>query len=118
MLAKRAVAIIIDTIIVGILPVILGALTDQTVTGVVAFLIGAAYQWYFLTQNEGQTPGKQIMGIRVVSTDGGPVGDVAAVLRFVGYYINTLVLLLGWVLAIVKGRGIHDIIANTEVVDA
>lgn len=118
MLVKRAIAIIIDSIIVGIIPGILGAIVDQTLSGFIAFLIGVAYQWYFLTRNAGQTPGKQIMGIRVVSMDGGPVSDVAAVLRYIGYYINTFVLLLGWVLAIITGRGFHDYIANTQVVDA
>jgi uncharacterized RDD family membrane protein YckC len=118
MLLKRAVAIIIDTIIVGIIPALLGAVVDQSVSGLVAFLIGIIYQWYFLTRNEGQTPGKQIMGIRVVSMDGGPVGDVSAALRYVGYYLNTIVLFLGWILAIVTGRGFHDYIANTQVVDA
>ncbi len=119
MLAKRAVAIIIDSIIVGIIPVILGAILDsQSFSGLLGFLIGVAYQWYFLTRNAGQTPGKQIMGIRVVSMDGGPVGDMAAVLRYIGYYLNTVVLLLGWVLAIVTGRGFHDYLASTQVVEA
>ena len=119
MLVKRAIAILIDSIIVGIIPGILGAVLDnQTISFLLSFLIGAGYQWYFLTRNAGQTPGKQLLGIRVVSMDGGPVGDLPAVLRYVGYYVNTIVLLLGWVMAIVTGRGFHDYIANTHVVDA
>ena len=33
--------------------------------GIASFIFGVIYQWYFLTQQNGQTPGKRLMGIRV-----------------------------------------------------
>ena len=48
------------------------------------------------------------------------VNLLQAVVRYIGYYINTLVLLLGWLWAIVDGnnQGLHDKLAGTIVVKA
>ena len=117
----RFIAIIIDGIILAIVGGILQAiLGSQGLSGLVSFLIGISYQIYFLSQNNGQTPGKMVMGIRVVSSDGGSVSVMSAGLRYIGYYINSIVLLLGWIWAIFDGehRGWHDLIAGTRVVKA
>lgn len=65
----------------------------------------------------GQTPGKWLLGLRVVAVGGGRVGVGRAVLRFVGYLISALPFYVGflWVLG-AERRGWHDRIAGTEVV--
>ena len=37
--------------------------------------MGALYQWYFLTQQNGQTLGKKFVGIRVIKTNVGNVPE-------------------------------------------
>ena len=65
----------------------------------------------------GQTPGKWLLGLRVVALGGGRVGIGRAALRFAGYLLSALPFYLGflWVLG-PERRGFHDRLAGTEVV--
>jgi uncharacterized RDD family membrane protein YckC len=67
----------------------------------------------------GQTPGKWLMGIKVVRVGGGPVTVPRALIRFVGYLVSALPLYAGflWVLGPSR-RAWHDRLAGTEVVYA
>jgi len=119
-IGERLMALIVDTIIVGAIGGIVGAGSTNFFwgSGIISFALGAAYQWYFLTQQDGQTIGKMLMNIRVVKTDGTPIADMEAIFRYVGYLINSPLLMLGWLLAFVDDsrQGLHDKIANTYVV--
>lgn len=119
-ISDRFIALIIDTIIVSIIGGIIGAGSGNLFTGgsAIGFLIGAGYQWYFLTQQYGQTPGKMAMDLRVIKTDGTKISDADAVMRYIGYMINTPIILLGWLWAFVDGnnQGWHDKLASTYVV--
>ncbi|MBX3084663.1 MAG: RDD family protein [Anaerolineae bacterium] len=89
-------------------------------TGVgIGFVIGLAYTWFFLTRNQGQTPGKLLMKIRVIKTDGTPISDSDAVIRYVGTFINS-VCLIGWLWVLLdeNRQGWHDKFAHTYVVKA
>jgi len=68
-------------------------------------------------RTSGQTPGKWMMGIRVVALDGGRVGIVRCVVRLFGYLVSSVPLYLGflWILGPLR-RGWHDHLAGTEVV--
>ena len=79
-----------------------------------------AYYWYCWTQRDGQTLGKQAMNIRIIKTDGSPISDTDAILRYIGYYISGFVIALGYLWAIwdENHQGWHDKIANTYVVKA
>jgi uncharacterized RDD family membrane protein YckC len=118
-IGTRFIALIIDGIILGI---ITGALVGfgREAGGGLSFVAGVIYQWYFLTRREGQTPGKNVMGIRVVKADGSPLSDTDAILRYIGYYINTAVFGLGWIWALFDSnqQGLHDKIVGTYVVKA
>jgi uncharacterized RDD family membrane protein YckC len=115
----RLIAIIIDGIILGVITGILASLAGGTGYGL-SFLVGIAYNWYFWTRQNGQTPGKSLMKIKVIKTDGGPISDTDAILRYIGYYISGFVLALGYLWAIwdENHQGWHDKIANTYVVKA
>lgn len=65
----------------------------------------------------GQTPGKRLMGLVVVKTDGGRVRLGAAILRWVGYWLSGI-LFLGylWVLVDNRRQALHDKLAGTLVV--
>lgn len=65
----------------------------------------------------GQTPGKWLLGLRVVALGGGKVRLGQSAIRFVGYLLSALPFYLGflWVLG-PERRGFHDRLAGTEVV--
>ena len=120
-LFSRLIALFIDSLIVSIIGTIAGWFFGSEFLGIgVGFLTGLLYNVYFWTQNNGQTPAKSLFGIRVVSASGGSVNILQAAIRYVGYYINTFLLLLGWLWAIVDAdnQGLHDKLASTRVVDA
>jgi uncharacterized RDD family membrane protein YckC len=117
----RLIALVIDTIIVWFFGVIVGLVLGEEILGIgIGFIIGIAYNGYFWSQRAGQTPGKGMMGIRVVSTDGSGVSVIQAVVRYIGYYISTLLLFLGWIWAIFDRdtQTLHDKLAGTYVVRA
>ena len=65
----------------------------------------------------GQTPGKWVMGIRVVALGGGRVSVARCLVRLFGYLVSALPVYLGffWILGPLR-RGWHDHLAGTEVV--
>ena len=116
-IGERFIALIIDSLILGMVGGMLGAGGGHLFWGggIMSFILGAGYQWYFLTRQNGQTLGKMVMNLRVVKTDGTPISDAEAVLRYVGYLINSPILMLGWIWALLdaNNQGWHDKIANT-----
>lgn len=118
-ISDRFVAIIIDTIIVGIIGGMFFAGTKSSLFGIgISSIIGVIYQWYFLTVHDGQTPGKMMMKIRVIKENGAPLTAAEAILRYIGYHVNTWVFSLGWIWAAVdeRNQGWHDKIVRTYVV--
>jgi uncharacterized RDD family membrane protein YckC len=82
----------------------------------VAALLGVFYYVYFWGLR-GATPGKRALGLVVVDASGrSPIGVGAALLRVLGYALSTLPLGMGFVLVPVTGRGLHDRMAGTTVV--
>jgi uncharacterized RDD family membrane protein YckC len=66
----------------------------------------------------GQTPGKMILGIRVISTSGEIISLPRALLRYFGYIVSSFIIYLGflWVIWDKDKQGWHDKIAGTYVV--
>ena len=79
---------------------------------VIVILYNVVFWWL-----RGQTPGKWLLGLRVVALGGGKVGLGRALIRFVGYLLSALPFYLGflWILG-PERRGFHDRLARTEVV--
>jgi uncharacterized RDD family membrane protein YckC len=116
-LGTRLIALIIDNII---LVFIGGILVRGELGWGLSFILGAAYQWYFLTQQNGQTIGKKLMNIRVVKANGAPLTAADAILRYAGYYLNSIIFGIGWIWAAFDAdkQGWHDKLASTYVVRA
>jgi len=127
---RRLVAISIDTIIFYLFTLILfviGVFTIPIDGGFtyplffsyygMAILINAAYFTYF-HGTTGQTPGKRLLGLRVVQADGEPMTPGIAFLRWVGYIISKIPFFMGFLWAAFDGRkqGWHDKIAGTCVI--
>lgn len=83
-----------------------------------AMAIGVGYllvPWAFI----GVTPGKKILGLKIVRSDGSqPLGYLKAALRMVGYMASGAVFCAGFIMvAFTKDhKGLHDMIADTKVV--
>lgn len=117
---RRLVALIIDNIIAGIVCGLVGAVSGRGELGFISlFIVQTIYQWYFLINDDGQTPGKRVMHIRVVKVDGTPLTTNDVILRSVGYQINNVLLGLGWLTATFDKdyQGIQDKLAKTYVVN-
>lgn len=85
--------------------------------GVSLFLDMVYFSYFHGTT--GQTPGKRLLGLRVVQETGAPIGLGTAFLRWVGYIVSALPLLMGflWAGADRRKQGWHDKIAGTVVID-
>lgn len=86
-------------------------------TAVLTTGIAIGYPLLFWTMT-GQTPGKMLMGLRVVTTDGNYLSLGQSALRYFGYFIAALPLYLGffWILVDDRRQGWQDKIAGTCVV--
>lgn len=84
--------------------------------GVAAVLFNVAYDVGFWML-AGQTPGKRLMGVLVVRTDGGRLRLGGAILRWLGYWLSGI-LFLGylWVLVDNRRQAFHDKLARTLVI--
>jgi len=113
---RRFVASIIDGIILGALVGILAAIALETASWL-GSIIGIIYVIGFWTWR-GQTPGKMVMGIKIIKTDGSPIGIGRAILRYVGYLVSTIIICIGYLMIAwdSKKQGLHDKIAGTYVV--
>jgi uncharacterized RDD family membrane protein YckC len=80
------------------------------VTGII-FYIGF-WSW------RGQTPGKMIVGIKIVRNDGSSINIGRAFLRLLGYVVSGLIIYVGYLMIAwdVKKQGLHDKIADTIVI--
>ena len=116
----RFVALFIDWLVLGIVSLIIGAVSEGGLetSGTFQFLLTIVYTWYFLTRKEGQTPGKKLMKVRVVKLDGSPLSDGDAILRTLVSMVSGAVILLGylWAFADSRNQTWHDKVVGTLVV--
>lgn len=114
----RAIGYLID-----VLPIwILGILTFWSwPLRLLVGLLGFAYFIYLghLDGVTGQTPGKVVMGTRVVNAQGNVIGSGNGIARKFSHIVDSVVCLLGWFLPIVdeSRQTIADKIMTTYVVE-
>ena len=86
-------------------------------SGLAIFLLAGIYFVFFWTLT-GQTPGKMVMGVRVVTLDGKSLSLGRSIRRVFGYWISGLVLYIGfiWILIDNRRQGWHDKLAGTCVI--
>jgi uncharacterized RDD family membrane protein YckC len=133
---SRAAAFVLDAILMSTLFAIAASFVqlmvdffrigprDQTATlvygaGLVA-LVALLQLLYFVVfwSLLGQTPGKILLGLRIVRGDGRRLSAGRALVRYLGYWLSAIPLGLGflWVLVDRRRRAWHDILADTVVV--
>ena len=120
----RALALIIDVVLLAIVSSILNAIVfggDVVRGNGLSTLIGLAYYLYFWSSyGHGQTLGNRALGIRVVKTSGSELTLIDAFIRYVGLILSCIVVFIGviWVAFDPNKQGWHDKIASTYVVKA
>lgn len=137
-IGARFVALFLDRILIGVALAILAALLGVTsinpngtaeenmeaVMRIVStisfldFLISGGYFVYFIG-SRGQTPGKMLMGIKVVGLNDETITYGAAALRYVGYIVDGMLCGIGgYLFAFFREdrRALHDLMATTKVV--
>jgi uncharacterized RDD family membrane protein YckC len=119
----RFVAILIDSIIVGVVNSAIAAILGLNTNGRsgLQILLGLVYYVYFWSSASpwpGQTIGSKLLNLRVVRTDGSDLAISQALIRYVGFFISGLVLGIGFIWAAFdpNKQGWHDKIAGTYVV--
>ena len=122
----RFAALFIDSIIVAIIPLIfaiIGAAAKSGALVILAYLLYfglyIAYFVYYEGGPAGQTPGKKMLGIRIIDFNtGGPIGHGRAFIRLIGRWIAGVVCYLGylWMLWDSESQCWQDKMANDVVV--
>ena len=89
------------------------------VSGAVALLFIVSYFIFFWTLAS-QTPGKTLMGLRIVTKGGHPLTFGRSIRRMLGYIVSIIALFIGfvWILVDNRRQGWHDKIAGTFVIYA
>lgn len=116
---ERFLALLIDGFVLALIAGLLfGGMGNAG--GGLWLVINVAYHWFFWTRQDGQTPGKRIMNLRVVKEDGSELRDVDALIRAVAYNVSGFLFGLGylWALLDSKQRTWHDLLAKTIVIKA
>jgi uncharacterized RDD family membrane protein YckC len=101
-----------DGLIFG--PALAGMIGISTLIGLA---LGAAYEAYFLSAH-GATPGKMVLGLRVIRADGGPITPMLALGRHFAMWISAFILMIGYIMAAFdpEKRALHDRICETRVI--
>jgi uncharacterized RDD family membrane protein YckC len=127
---RRVLAFAVDVIIVAILTAVGMRLATAIMTvaprlDLVAQAFGRTWQLvvpvaYFVLGHgtDGQTPGKRLLGVRVLDEDGAPIGYLRALGRGVATVVAVVPLGIGLAVAAFRRdrRGLHDLLAGTRVV--
>ncbi|HEX4809951.1 MAG TPA: RDD family protein [Bryobacteraceae bacterium] len=77
----------------------------------------ALYEGWFVSNRYG-TPGKLVLGLRIIRSNGDKVSFGRAIGRFILYYFGFLILGIGWIIAAFddEKRALHDRLCDTRVV--
>ena len=117
----RFVAALLDGLIVSLpVGIIQSGLVWATGIDSLRYLISLAMVIFIIYMEgiQGGTPGKLIMGMRIVNEQGQYIGIPSAILRYIGKILSALILLIGYFMIgwDPKKQGLHDKIAKSYVV--
>jgi uncharacterized RDD family membrane protein YckC len=114
----RFAAAFIDGLLLGVISGVLQIGLKGVGYGL-GILVGLTYYSYFEGGRTGYTPGKRVMGIRVVDFEtGAAIGYGRGFIRYVGRYVSAIVFFLGyfWMLWDREKQCWHDKFAGSVVV--
>lgn len=134
----RFVARVLDAVILGVVAAVInipmqmmvgfGSLRDPVaamsvgfgllgVMLLVDFALGFAYEVYFVS-SRGATPGKMILGLKIIRADGSGLSVGQAAGRYFAYLLDSFTLMIGFIIAGFddQKRSLHDRICDTRVI--
>lgn len=130
---KRAAAAIVDSILIGIIGGFggeaLGTLLGDLAGGgelavammilLVTLILQVCYYAFFHASFNAATPGKMLIGIKVVRSDGETISFLRAVARYFATIPSSILLGIGYLMAgfTARKQALHDMICDTLVVD-
>jgi uncharacterized RDD family membrane protein YckC len=127
-IGSRFVAAIIDGIVLTVMQSLImfglvGAMVaaDSPVAALVAmpiYMLFTAAYYIVLVGWKGATLGKMAMRIKIVTPTGGDVGYLRAFIRYLGTFVSSIILMIGYIMAFSdeQNRALHDRMAGTLVV--
>jgi len=100
----------------AMLPVMMGMLG---ITTVLSIAVAVAYEAYFVS-TRGGTPGKLVLDLKIVRSDGSPVSAGLAAGRYFAQWISAIIFMIGYIMAGFddQKRALHDRICDTRVIYA
>lgn len=105
----------------GVNPFVTGEKTAiNHIDSLLTLTVSLMYSIGFWVKRNGQTPGKQIMHIKIVQENGKPLDWFTACIRYISQLVSYIVLGLGyiWILFDSKHQSWHDKIAHTLVIES
>lgn len=117
----RVIAQILDGIIMGI-PIFIIILIIETIApgigSILSYFVYPIATILFWVNWNGQTPGKRILNLRIISNNYNKTTLGTAVLRYVGYVFSFIIIGIGYIMVGFHSekKGLHDLIANTYVI--
>lgn len=90
----------------------------QVISNLVGTGLGLGYAIYFVRKNDA-TPGKQILGLRLVRADGSKLSKWRITGRYFAEIVSSLILLIGYIMVAFdkeQRRALHDHMCDTRVI--
>lgn len=130
---KRLAAFIVDSFVLAAAGAVLGVcyglmfvaqgIDDGSALQCVGYVIGAVIGWIYYAAMESSpkqaTLGKMALGVKVTDLEGQPISFGRASARFLGRYVSSLLLGIGFLMVAFTERkqALHDMMAGCLVVD-
>ncbi len=95
----------------------MGITIAQIALAIPQFLLFMAYYTWFVGRY-GATPGKMMMGLRIVCSNGAPVTYMRALARYFASILSGIILYIGYLMAAMdeERRTLHDRLCDTRVI--
>ncbi len=116
---QRFIAALIDGVVLAVAYFLIGIILSDSWNSAITVVLSAMYEAYFLSSDKMATPGKQLLGIKVVGGDGDRISFGRGMGRHFSKYISSFILCIGYIMAAFTKRhqALHDIICDTIVVN-
>jgi len=114
----RALAYIIDGILIGVVVGILTLTSDPAARNTVSTIVGWLYFALMESSARQATLGKSLLGLAVTDTSGRRISFLRATGRHFAKILSAIILFIGFIMVAFDARkqGLHDKLADTLVV--
>lgn len=114
---ERFFASLIDVLLLAPLFVVLVTYTGYA-SIILSPVLGLVYHWYCWTHFTGQTPGKKIINIRIIRSNGSELNHQGAVVRYLVCCLSLVTFGFSWLMLLsnLPRQALHDSVADTVVI--